>query len=175
MVKLTPKQKQFCEEYLIDLNQTQAAIRAGYSQKTAGSIGNENLTKPEIQQYIQELQNKRAERVEITQDMVLKEYARIAFLDPRKLFDENGKIKQITDLDEDTARALAGLDHAILTQRAGEDVTIEELTKKFKFVDKKGALDSVARHLGMFNDKMTIDDTREGKKIKLPDGTEIDI
>lgn len=68
---LTPKQKMFCEEYLIDLNATQAAIRAGYSAKTASSISSENLLKPEIQEYIERLTAKRNERNEITQDSVL--------------------------------------------------------------------------------------------------------
>ena len=53
MAKMTAKQKRFCDEYLTDLNATQAAIRSGYSEKTAYSIGNENLKKPEIQEYIQ--------------------------------------------------------------------------------------------------------------------------
>ena len=55
---MTEKQKLFCEEYLIDLNATQAALRAGYSEKTAYSIGNENLKKPEIQKYLAELTEK---------------------------------------------------------------------------------------------------------------------
>ena len=54
MANLTPKQKRFCQEYLIDLNATQAAVRAGYSEKTAYSVGNENLRKPEIKKYIDE-------------------------------------------------------------------------------------------------------------------------
>ena len=57
MAKLTPKQKAFCDEYLIDLNATQAAIRAGYSEKTANRIGNENLSKLDIQNSIKELMN----------------------------------------------------------------------------------------------------------------------
>ena len=69
--KLNEKQKLFCEEYLIDLNATQAAIRAGYSKKTARSIANENLTKPDIQDYIQKLQAGIAKRNKITQDEVL--------------------------------------------------------------------------------------------------------
>ena len=69
--KLNPKQKAFCKEYLIDLNATQSAIRAGYSEKTAGSIGQENLTKPDIQEHIQKLMTKRSERTEITADLVL--------------------------------------------------------------------------------------------------------
>lgn len=76
---LTPKQKLFVDEYLVDLNATQAAIRAGYSEKTAYSIGNENLMKPEIAKAIQNAQQKRQERTEITQDCVVQEIADNAF------------------------------------------------------------------------------------------------
>ena len=68
---LTAKQRTFVEEYLVDLNATQAAIRAGYSAKTAGSVGNENLQKPDIAAAIQEAMDKRSERTEITADYVL--------------------------------------------------------------------------------------------------------
>lgn len=68
---LTDKQEAFVREYLIDMNATQAAIRAGYSKKTAKNIGNENLTKPDIQKALQTAMNKRAERTEIDQDYVL--------------------------------------------------------------------------------------------------------
>ena len=79
MPKLTEKQKRFCEEYLIDFNATQAALRAGYSQKTAYSIGDENLRKPEIQSEIQTLIQKRSERTGINADSVIKELVKIAF------------------------------------------------------------------------------------------------
>lgn len=69
--KLTPKQKTFVQEYLVDLNATQAAIRAGYSAKTARQVGAENLSKPVIQEFIQAAMNKRSERTEITADYVL--------------------------------------------------------------------------------------------------------
>ena len=88
MAKLTAKQEIFCREYIIDLNATQAAIRAGYSSKTANRIASENLSKPDIQRKIQELQQERAERTEITQDRVLKELAGIGFAPITK-----GKIK----------------------------------------------------------------------------------
>ena len=88
MEKLTAKQERFCTEYIIDLNATQAAIRAGYSSKTANRIASENLSKPDIQRKIQELQQERAERTEITQDKVLKELAGIGFAPITK-----GKIK----------------------------------------------------------------------------------
>lgn len=70
--KLTHKQEMFCKEYLIDLNATQAAIRAGYSEKTAAKIGSENLQKPDITKTIQQLMNKRSKKVEIDADWVLK-------------------------------------------------------------------------------------------------------
>ena len=79
--KLTEKQKRFCEEYLTDLNATQAAIRAGYSQKTADRIGSENLKKLEIKNYLQNLMQERSERTGITSDNVLKELEKVAFSD----------------------------------------------------------------------------------------------
>jgi phage terminase small subunit len=69
--KLTDKQKRFCEEYLIDLNATQSAIRAGYSKATAGAIGSENLTKPEIRAYIENAQKERSERTLVDADFVI--------------------------------------------------------------------------------------------------------
>ena len=71
MASLTAKQARFVEEYLIDLNATQAAIRAGYSEKTAHSIGAENLIKPEIQNAISEARARISERTELTVDMVV--------------------------------------------------------------------------------------------------------
>lgn len=82
MKKLTAKQQQFVNEYLVDLNATQAAIRAGYSVKTARSIAEENLTKPDIQKAIQEAQQRRAARTEISQDKVLNRLWEIATANP---------------------------------------------------------------------------------------------
>ena len=79
MNKLTPKQERFIQEYLIDLNATQAALRAGYSKNTAGSIGVENLTKPLIMVEITKGKEKLSKRTEITQERVLREYAVLAF------------------------------------------------------------------------------------------------
>lgn len=70
--KLTAKQQRFCDEYLIDLNATQAAIRAGYSKKTAKAIGNENLTKPDIKNYIEERMAEKEKNLIADQDEVLK-------------------------------------------------------------------------------------------------------
>lgn len=78
MADLTDKQKRFCEEYMIDLNATQAAIRAGYSERTAYSIGDENLRKPEISKHIQFLQSARSERTQIDADWVLARFKEIS-------------------------------------------------------------------------------------------------
>lgn len=79
--KLTEKQKRFCEEYLIDLNATQAAIRAGYSSKTASRIAIELLNKTHVSKYLTELMRKRSESTKITSEQVVKELEKIAFSD----------------------------------------------------------------------------------------------
>lgn len=79
MSKLTEKQKRFCEEYLIDLNATQSAIRSGYSIKTARQIAQRMLTNVDIQSYIQELREQQSKRTEITADKVLEELGSVAF------------------------------------------------------------------------------------------------
>jgi len=147
---LTPKQSFFVKEYLIDLNGTQAAIRAGYSKKTASAIAVENLTKPLIQAAIQKAQAKRSERIEITQDQVLREYAKLAFHQPKKFYDDTGGLIPIHLLPDDVAAALTGMDVNELFDGSGENRKWTGHVKRIKYSDKKGALDSVAKHLGMF-------------------------
>lgn len=157
MPKLNDRQRRFCDEYLKDLNATQAAIRAKYSSKTAGQIGERLLRNVEVAKYLKERMADREKRTEITQDMVLREYARIGFFDPRKLFDETGRPLPIGQLDDDTAAVISGVDVATIgnaEQGVGEIL-------KLKLADKKGALDSIARHLGMFNDKLDLGVTKE--------------
>lgn len=151
--KLTPKQRRFVDEYLIDLNATQAAIRAGYSPKTANEQGARLLANVSIAKAIQEARDKQQERTEITQDRVLLEYARIAFFDPRKLFRSDGSPKPVEELDTDTAAALAGLEVREEFEGAGENRTFVGYTKKYKLANKLGALDSLAKHLGMLDGK----------------------
>lgn len=78
MAKLTAKQKRFVEEYLVDLNATQAAIRAGYSENTATIIGHENLRKPNISEAIAEARNKLSERSEWSAEQILRDIRQIA-------------------------------------------------------------------------------------------------
>lgn len=152
-MKLTPKQQRFVAEYLIDLNATQAAIRAGYSQRTARSVASENLTKPDISQEIARQQAQRSDRVEVTQDWVVRELQRIAASDPRKLYDKHGQLKPITELDDDSAASLAGVEIESMATEEGETPI---RVRKVKRWEKTKALELLGRHLGMWNDKLQI-------------------
>lgn len=146
------KQARFVEEYLIDLNATQAAIRAGYSPDSAHSTGWDILRKPEIQEAIQKAMNKRAERTGITQERVLKELARIAFANmgsfatwgPRGI-----KLRSKRHLSVDDRAAVAELSET--TSQHGGSI-------KFKLHDKLGALEKLMRHLGMNKEKSGLDE-----------------
>lgn len=156
---LTAKQQRFVDEYLIDLNATQAAIRAGYSEKTARSISNENLTKPDIQSAIEKGMQARSGRVEITQDMVLRELAKIGFSDIRKVVRWGETQVRMVDGEDDGPEDMVpyhGL--ALIDSTEIDDNTagaIAEVSQgkeglKVKLHDKKGALVDIGRHLGMF-------------------------
>ena len=154
---LTAKQQQFVAEYLIDLNATQAAIRAGYSKRTAEWQGPQLLGKTHVAEAVALAMKARSRRTEVTADRVLQEYAKLAFLDPRRFYDDKGCLIPVFELPADVAAALSGMEVTI--ERAGKDEDGKQEfadVTKIKFVDKKGALDSVARHLGMFNDKMAL-------------------
>lgn len=137
--KLTAKQKAFCQEYLVDLNATQAAIRAGYSEDTARSIGCENLTKPDIQDFISQLQKERSERTQITADMVVQELAKIGFSDARNIVDDDNRLKKPSEWDDNLAGAISSIEFGDVTGM-----------HKVKMWDKNAALEKLAKHLGMY-------------------------
>lgn len=141
--KLNPKQCRFVQEYLVDLNATQAAIRAGYSEKTAYSQGQRLLKNVEIASAIKEAMDLRANSVQITAERVLLEVARLAMYDPRKFFNASGELLGIHDLDDDTAAALAGMDVMELPEGLGS-------VKKIKLVDKGPNLERLMKHLGLY-------------------------
>lgn len=148
---MTPKQELFCQEYIIDLNATQAAIRAGYSKKTAFVTGFENLNKPYIQERIAELNKDRAEATGITQKRVLEEYAKIAFFDIRKLYDPEGNLTKIKDFDDISAGVVSGIK---VLEEFGQDSSgnkvVTGVVKEVKLADKLRALQDLAKHLGIF-------------------------
>jgi len=146
MHKLTPKQEKFCNEYLIDLNATQAAIRAGYSEKTAKVIGFENLTKPYIQEFIYIEREKTAKQAEITREKIVAEYAKLAFFDIRKILTIDGGLKQASEWDDDSAAAIAGLES--YDEREPESGMVLGTVRKIKISDKRASLDSLCKVLG---------------------------
>lgn len=150
MLKLRPKQKMFVEEYLVDLNATQAAIRAGYSAKTASSIGEQNLRKLDIQTAIQEAMKDRQERTGVTQDRVIAELARIAFGDQRSVMEWGPSGVKLRD-----SKSLTD-DQAAMVAEVSESVTANGGTLKLKTHDKVGALKLLGEHLGMFKQKMEV-------------------
>jgi len=155
---LNDKQKRFAREYIVDLNKTQAAIRAGYSPKTAHAQGLRLFKNAEVEAEIQKAQAKRQERTEITQDMVLQELASIGFSDIRKAVtwgknpiergDENADANGLgvypvelvpsNQIDDATAAAVS-------------EVSLTQTGVKVKMHDKLSALEKLARHLGMLN------------------------
>lgn len=143
---LTPKQKMFVAEYLVDLNATQAAIRAGYSKRSADKIGAELLGKTVVSGAIQKAIAKRKARTEITQDRVLKELARVGFSDLRQVFGEDGRLLRPEQWSEDIAASVASVD--VVTRNIGDGEV--EYVYKLRLWDKNSALEKIAKHLGMF-------------------------
>lgn len=155
VAKLTKKNEVFCEEYLIDLNATQAAIRAGYSPNTAGSIGFELLKKPEIRARIDAEMAERSKRTGINADRVLRELGRIAFLNPRDVIDLNtAEVKE--DATADDLAVIAGVKVKYVPHKDfdenGDPVIEQAIEREVKMADKLKALELCGRHLGMFKD-----------------------
>lgn len=147
---ISDKQKRFAKEYLVDLNASQAAIRAGYSKKTAGAIGFENLKKPKIHRLIEKGRQKLSLRTEVSQDNVIRELARLAFFDIRKFFNDEGELIPIADLDNDSAAVIAGMEVLEAFEGTGKERTWIGHTKKIKLTRKEKSLELLGRHLGIF-------------------------
>lgn len=142
MAKLTPKQQRFCDEYLIDLNGAQAAIRAGYSPKTAKEQATRLLTNVHVQQYVSEQQQKRQERTLITADMVIAELAKIGFYNVKDFVNGGNNVLELKHIDSDKTAAVSGV-----KTKLKEDGSVET---EIKFHDKVSALEKLGRHLGIF-------------------------
>ena len=159
---LTDKQQLFADEYLSNDKNAKQAYKKYYITKNdnvAAAAAARLLSNVNVRTYVEKRLNRVAIKYEVTQDRIMKEYSRLAFFDPRKLFDEEGHLKHIKDLDEDTACAVAGFDFSTIYRKAkdmNQDEIIAEVLKKIKFADKKGSLDSLARINGMFVDKLEI-------------------
>jgi len=148
---LTDKQEMFCREYLIDLNATQAAIRAGYSEKTANEQGAQNLAKLSIQNRISDLKLQRNEQVNIDAAYVLKRLVEIDQMDVLDILLPNGELKPIKDWPKTWRTTLSGMD---ITEMAGDD---PGFLKKIKWPDKVKNLELLGKHISVQAFKEQID------------------
>lgn len=147
-IKLTDKQERFCYEYCIDFNATQAAIRAGYSENTAYSIGNENLKKPEIQTRIKQMQLNLAQTAGISALKVINEHAKIAFSGISKLKDGWMTLRDYETLTEDEKACIQEVQTKEARRADGGDGIVIEAWVKIKLYDKQKSLDSISNMLG---------------------------
>ena len=147
---MTDKQRRFVEEYLIDLNATQAAIRAGYSPDTAKEIGCENLTKPNISKAVAKAMAERSRRTGISQDRVIEELAKIAFMNAADVINTD----DASILEEASREDLSCIQSVKVKQSDGEKGSLIE--REIKLADKLRALELLGKHLGMFKDKLEI-------------------
>lgn len=157
---MTKKQERFIEEYLIDLNATQAAIRAGYSPATAKDIGCENLAKPNIRAHIDRAMAERSKRTGVNADRVVQELAKIAFVNATEVIDPKTATVREDALPEDTAAI-----QSVKVKTFGED----GLEREIKMADKLKALEMLGRHLGMFKDKLELSGGLDNEKTKMDD------
>lgn len=162
----------FCQEYLVDLNQTQAAIRAGYSPRSAGQTASALMKKPKVRARVDELMAERSRRTGVNQDRVVRELARIGFVKLTDLIDlETGRIRP--DASEDDLAALAGYRARRIPTEAGMGLEVEA-----RLADKGRALELLGKHLGMYTDRteiraaervVVVDDLREeGRRDRPP-------
>lgn len=178
--KLTPKQERFCQEYVIDLNGTQAAIRAGYSENCAKEQASDLLTKPNIQGFIKELQEKIGKRLEITSDMVVRELWTVG---SARIDDYVSVIEKEEDVEMFGEEPEEGEEAAIMTKKVVYKCVDIKLTKEIsqdkigaiesikqgrsgieiKLHDKVKSLELVGRHLGIFEK----DNAQQSNKISV--------
>jgi phage terminase small subunit len=153
MKRLTDKQQRFCEQYPIDLNATQAAVRAGYSKKTARQTGAENLSKPYIQAEIAKKQQQAADEAGVDSKAVLEELQALGFsrITDYLSFDKNGvKLKTSAKLNDAQRAAIAEVTETTTRAKKGRKYK----TRKFRLHSKTAALEMLGRHLKLFTDKV---------------------
>jgi phage terminase small subunit len=153
MAKLNEKQRRFVDEYLIDLNATQAAVRAGYSAKTADVQGSRMLGNVKVQQAIAEQMAERSKRTGINQDRVVLELAKIALVKMTDIVDDEGRIR--SDAAEDDLACIESVKY-----KSSESDTGSSVEREVKVASKLKALELLGKHLGMWNDKLDVNITQ---------------
>ncbi|MCT5592718.1 terminase small subunit [Pseudomonas aeruginosa] len=145
---LTKKQRLFVDEYLIDLNATQAAIRAGYSTRRATEIGYQLLQRPEVAQAIQAAMAERSKRTEVEADYVIRRLREIDEMDVLDILEDDGSFRSIRDWPKAWRQFLSGIEIAELFEGRGDDRRIAGVLRKVKWPDKLRNLELLSRHVG---------------------------
>lgn len=147
---MNARQKLFVQEYLKDLNQGQAAARAGYKGKNIDQVASRLMQKPHIKAAIDEAMAARAKRTEITVDRVLKELARVGFVDIAKAYDTRGNLLPVAEMPASVRRAVSSIKVFEEFEGFGEDRVKVGEVRELKIFDKIKALELIGKHLGMF-------------------------
>ncbi|HBP1723891.1 TPA: terminase small subunit [Pseudomonas aeruginosa] len=145
---LTKKQRLFVDEYLLDLNATQAAIRAGYSTRRAAEIGYQLLQRPEVAQAIQAAMAERSKRTEVEADYVIRRLREIDEMDVLDILEDDGSFRSIRDWPRAWRQFLSGIEIAELFEGRGDDRRIAGVLRKVKWPDKLRNLELLSRHVG---------------------------
>lgn len=159
--ELTEKQRVFVAEFMKDKNSTQAAIRAGYSPKSAEVTGSRLLSNAKVRSAIDEQLEKQEKRLLLSADRILLELYRIGTADIRSAFNDDGTLKPIKEIPEDVARAISGIEVDELFDGYGEERTITGVTKKIRFWEKNKALELLGKHLKLFVDRLEVSGVNE--------------
>ncbi|MBA3755319.1 MAG: terminase small subunit [Nitrosomonas sp.] len=173
--KLNYQQTLFCHEYIIDLNATKAAERAGYSAHTAQEQGSRLLSIVMVKDKVQELMDRRTNRLDITADLVLDEIRKLATVDLSQAYDRAGRLLHPTEMPEEVRKAIAGIEVMEEYEGKGQERTAIGQTKKVKFYDKAKALELLGKHLVLFSEKhihegkITLEDLVSGSNKKPED------
>jgi phage terminase small subunit len=168
---MTPKAARFVKEYLIDLNATKAAERAGYSKKTAYSAGQRLLKHVEVAAAIEKAAAKRAEKTDITAERVLRELGLIGFGDLKAIFDDDGRLRPMHELPESVSRTLGAVEvrrETVKRNVSGDiETDVTEQVIKVRSWDKIRALELLGRHLALWNEKLPGADEVEPLRIEI--------
>jgi phage terminase small subunit len=155
---VSDREYQFCLNLLLTVNQSKAAIDAGFSEKSARQQATRMMSRPEIKRIVELLRGEREERLQVRQDNVLRHIGYIAFADPRKAYDDTDKLLPPSQWPDEIAFAISGIK---TTEIRDTDGNVIGQTQELKFWSKTDAQTLAARHLGMLNDKVTLDVTDE--------------
>jgi phage terminase small subunit len=153
MADLNDKQLAFCREYIVDLNSTQAAIRAGYSDKTAGAIGSRLLKNVKVEAEIKRLMDQRSERTNVTADDVVRQLAKIAFLDMRDIVDWGMEKRERKDGSEYMAEYVRPRNAEEVDGTLIQSVKMGKFGFEIMIPDRMRAMEMLAKHLGVYDDR----------------------